>query len=200
MESGQQVNPQDLRKILPQEMQDKGPEYLKPDQLTYILHQLRDGGYYNNPQESKEIKQPGRPKSVGILSSSKERGGRPSVFTITPDIIRLKKFIANENASKYIHNRLKSIGILQEFFNFILLSFFHALRKEHNKGKKETLVDPLIPLLPFFSITKDVNLANWNEDQILSKDETQLTKLAQEISCIAAENPLTFLLFIETAF
>jgi hypothetical protein len=201
MEPYQTISPQELWKILPQEMQDKrSSKYLKPDQRTYILHQLQQGGYYEPQKKSKNIKYPGRPKSAGIPSAIKERGGRPSVFTITPDILRLKKFISNENACQYIHNRLKSIGILQEFFNFILLSFFHALRKKHNEGKKETLVDSLIPLLPFFSIAKDINLSNWNEDQILSKDETQLTKLAQEISCIAAENPLTFLLFIEAAF
>ena len=62
------------------------------------------------------------------------------------------------------------------------------------------MVDSFISLLPFFSIPKDFNLANWNEDQILSKDETQLTNLAQEKSCIATENPFIFLLFIEATF
>jgi hypothetical protein len=202
MESGQQVSPQYLWKILPQEMQDtKSHKYLKPHQRTGILHQLQMGGYYEPVQPSKKVKHPGRPKSEGIVSSDKERGGRPSKYTITLDIIKLKRFIANEKANQYIHNRLNSIGIFQEFFKFLMLSFFHALKKEHNrKEKKETMVDSLVLLLPFFNLSKRANLTNWNVDQFLSMDEKQLDMLAQEISYTATEHPLSYLIFVETAF
>lgn len=203
MEPYQTISPQELWKILPQEMQDKrSSKYLKPDQRTYILHQLQQGGYYEPQKKSKNIKYPGRPKSAGIHSAIKERGGRPSDYTIKPEIIKLKRFIANENAIQYIQNRLKNIDILQEFIKFIILSFFYALRKEeHNrKGKNETMHESLIPLLPFYSLSKYINSTDWNPTQILTKNEAELAELAQQMSCIAAEDPLVFLLFIETTF
>ncbi len=44
MEPYQTMSPQELWKMLPEEMQIKrSPKYLKPDQRTYILHQLRAG-------------------------------------------------------------------------------------------------------------------------------------------------------------
>jgi uncharacterized membrane protein YjjP (DUF1212 family) len=87
--------------------------------------------------------------------------------------VRLKRFIANENATRYIQNRLRKIGILQEFFKFIILSFFHALRKEQNgKIKDKTMDKSLMPLLPFFSLSKYINSADWNPDLILRRNET----------------------------
>ena len=202
MEPYQTMSPQELWKMLPEEMQIKrSPKYLKPDQRTYILHQLQQGSYYEPQGKSKKIKYPGRPKSAGILPSSKELGGRPSDYKITSEVIKLKRFIANENATQYIQNRLKNVGILQEFFKFIILSFFYALRKGQNrKEKNTTMYDSFMPLLPFFSMSKYINSAHWNPDLILTNSEIQLTELAQEMSCIAVENPLIFLLFIETTF
>ena len=203
MEPYQTISPQELCKILPQEMLDKSSyRYVKPVQRTYILNQLRQGGYYEPQPKSKNIRYPGRPKSTGVLFSSKERGGRPSEYTITREVIKLRRFIANENATQYIQKRLKNIGILQEFFKFIMLAFFYALRKDelNRKGKKGIMYESLILLLPFFSLSKYINSANWKADQIRTKNEAQLTDLAQEISCIAVDDPLIFLLFIETMF
>ena len=73
--------------------------------------------------------------------------------------------------------------------------------EEHNrKGKNETICESLMPLLPFYSLSKYINSTDWNPTQILTKNEAELAELAQQMSCIAAEDPLVFLLFIETTF
>jgi hypothetical protein len=105
------------------------------------------------------------------------------MYKITEQVVKLQEFLSNSVVQKYIYNRLRKHGLIQQYFSFLILSSMYALRNEPTKMFDSLKIFPV-----FKEVIKEEN--SWKDflNMILSSDETQMKAIADEIASYMAEN------------
>jgi hypothetical protein len=161
------------------------------------LRKSQKEGFFANVKGQSTDKRPGRPKArENILH--KRKGGPHSYYIITESLDELKKLMSDSKATQLIHHRLKEEGIIQEYYKFLLLACFHAIKKESEpKGK---MFEALKATAPFYisQISED-DFSSWDNyvNHIRSKDDKELDSLAEKYAYLMAEyNPFDYFMYL----
>jgi hypothetical protein len=178
------------QKLTPGQIREKFPENTRvnPRQLTEALRKAQNEGFFANVKG--QDKRPGRPKAKENISY-KRKGGPYSYYVITEGLEELKKLMSDSKATQLIHRRLKEEGIIQEYYKFLLLAGFYAIKKENETKGKIFEVFKASASFYISQISKD-DFSSWDNyvNIIRSKDDKELDLLAERLAYLMAEcNP-----------
>jgi hypothetical protein len=184
-------SPKELAKRLPKEMR------LTPVQLNGVLTKLMKEGFFVKEKKDRGKKHPGRHKS-GENILYKRGGGRPSYYVVTEGHDKLRNFMSDSEASQIVHDCLKKNGIIQEYYKYVILAIFYAMRKEGNS--KGLLFEQIKSSSPYaISGITESDFSSWDSYSklILSLDETQLDALAERAAILITENnPFDYFIYL----
>jgi hypothetical protein len=165
--------------------------YLKSYDMSEVLQELVDEGLFLNIRGKKKIRKlapealPKRSKGGEYKDSKPE--GYYSFYRITDDLETLKKVISNPEAIALVYNKLKKHGVLQKYYEFIVLAFIY------------TLIEGDERFYQFATIAVQANLDNkrihpseWREikQYIVALKEEELQDLAKQMVAYQLENPV----------
>jgi hypothetical protein len=191
-----EISSKEARKRLPQGIGMS----IKPYHVTKAFGIAEKEGYFIKVKGSKKIRHPGRHRSNENIEHGRG-GGRPSQsYQITEGFTKLKKFMSKTASNQLIHTKLKEEGIIQEYYKFLLLSFYYIIRMEDKtKGKTSDLARLIIP---HYSDKVNINdtLPDWEayvSNIFLRWNETEFDLVASRIASSLAENPLDCLYLLK---
>ena len=184
------------QKLKPEQIREKFPENARvnPRQLTEALKKAQNEGFFANVKG--QDKRPGRPKKEENIIS-KRKGGPHSYYVITEGLKELKKLMSDSKATQLIHHRLKEEGIIQEYYKFLLLAGFYAIKEENETKGKIFEVFKASASFYINQISKD-DFSSWDNyvKIIRSKDDKELDLSAERLAYSMAEyNPFDYFVY-----
>ncbi|MPZ05721.1 MAG: hypothetical protein GEU26_04775 [Nitrososphaeraceae archaeon] len=189
------LDPKEFRKRFGQESS------FEPYQITAAFDRAKKEGAYTEVERHKKIRHPGRPKSSDNMSNNRGSGRPARTFQVSKGLVKLRKIISIEDANKLIHDRLNQEGILQEYYKFLILTFYYALRKEGSsegilfKGIKTAFPNYMKNVMGY-NEKIDINPSSWKSlvnDVFLRYDEKHFESLvAPRLANFLTENQLDY--------
>lgn len=186
-------------KLSPEQFSEKLPESIRvnPRQRTEALKKVQNEGFFANVRGGPKDKRPGRPKASQNISYNR-KGGPHSYYVITEGLGELKKLMSDSEATQLIHDRLKKEGIIQEYYKFLLLAGFYAMRKEsESKGKIFEVFKASAP--SYISHISEDDFSLWDDyvNWIRSRNDKELDLIAEKLAYLMAEyNPFDYFMYL----
>jgi hypothetical protein len=171
---------------------EESKTYLKSYDMSEVLQELVDEGLFLNIRGKKKIRNlapqvlPKQNKGAEYKDSKPE--GYYSYYRITDDLETLKRVISNPEATAFIYNNLKKYGILQKYFEFMVLAFIYTLIESDDER-----------FYQFATIAIQANIDNkrihpseWRKikQYIVSLKEEELQDLAKQMVAYQLDNPV----------
>lgn len=118
----------------------------------------------------------------------------PSIYRITNDVETLKRVMSNPQAIKFIHNKLKELGILQKWCEFAAFICMYIVRESDNVRAFQ------LSRISVQAANSDLDPTRWKKikQHLVSLKEEELQGLVKEIVAHLLENAVDcnyFLLF-----
>lgn len=175
----------------------------KPYQITSAFRMAANEGAYRKDEEHEKPKLPGRPKASDNASYHRIGGRPPQAYQISKGLLKLRRIMSTEDTNKLIHDRLNREGILQEYYKFLILTLYYALKKEGSsegilfKGIK-TVFPNYMKNVMGYNEKIDINPSNWKSfvnNVFLRYDEKQFESVAPRLANFLTENQLDYYSF-----